>query len=111
MIRPIAVLTPALAAVLAPTAPAATQSCQREGATLRAASGKVRVVAVKEKPQNSETRRDRIYGCWTSTGRRFTLFQARDFGLDSIERDRFEIVDGRYIGAIRHFEGGASESR
>ena len=80
------------------------------GAKLLAAGGSVRVVSVKEKPQNSETRRERIYGCWTSTGRRFTLFQARDFGLDSIERDHYEIVDGRYIGAIRHFEGGVSES-
>ena len=32
--------------------------------------------------RNSETRRDRIYGCWTTTGRRFTLFLQRDFGLD-----------------------------
>ena len=107
MIRPIAVLTPRpRSPSLAPTAQAAPKSCQREGATLLAASGKVRVVSVKEKPQNSETRRDRIYGCWTSTGRRFTLFQSRDFGLDSIERDHFEIIDGRYIGAIREFEGG-----
>lgn len=111
MIRRIALLTPLLAIAFAATAHAAPKSCQRDGATLLAASGKVRVVSVKEKPQNAETRRDRIYGCWTSTGRRFTLFQARDFGLDSIERDRFEIVDGRYIGAIRHFEGGASEGR
>ncbi len=113
MTRPLAVLTSILAllAVAAPAAQAAPKSCQRDGATLLAASGKVRVVSVKEKPQNSETRRDRVYGCWTTTGRRFTLFQSRDFGLDSIERDHFEIVDGRYIGAIRDFEGGASESR
>ncbi|MBE2317182.1 hypothetical protein DVA67_014465 [Solirubrobacter sp. CPCC 204708] len=110
MIRP-AVLTLALFALLAPAAQAAPKSCTREGGRLLAASGSVRVVAVKEKRQRSDTRRERIYGCWTSTGRRFTLFQARDAGLDSIERDRFEIVDGRYIGAIRHFEGGASESR
>jgi len=113
MIRPSLLLTFALAAfaVAAPAAHAAAPSCQREGATLLAASGKVRVVSVKEKPQNSESRRDRVYGCWTSTGRRFTLFQSRDFGLDSIERDHFEIVGGRFIGAIRSFEGGASESR
>jgi hypothetical protein len=113
MIRPIAALTSILAvlAVAAAPAHAATPSCQREGATLLAASGKVRVVSVKEKPQNAETRRDRLYGCWTTTGRRFTLFVARDFGLDSIERDHFEIIDGRYIGALRDFEGGASESR
>ncbi len=111
MIRPIAVLTLALAAILAPSAQAATKSCTRDGGKLLAASGTVRVVSVKEKPQNSETRRERIYGCRTTTGRRFTLFQARDFGLDSIERDHYEIVDGRYIGAILEFEGGVSESR
>lgn len=71
----------------------------------------MRVVVVKEKAQHSETRRERVYGCWTTTGRRFTLFVARDFGLDVIERDAFTILDGRYIGAIRHFEGGVSESR
>src|SRR3954470_10196092 len=101
MIRSIAALTLALMALAVPTVAegaASPKSCQREGATLLAASGKVRVVSVKERPQNSETRRDRIYGCWTATGRRFTLFQSRDFGLDSIERDHFEIIDGRYIG-------------
>ena len=99
----------AFLAVAAP-AEAAPKSCQREGAKLLAAGGSVRVVSVKEKPQNSETRRDRIYGCWTTTGRRFTLFLQRDFGLDLIERAHFEIVDGRYIGVIRQFEGGVSES-
>src|SRR5690606_38835809 len=53
-------------------ADAAAKSCTRNGAKLLAADGRVRVVSVKEKPQNSETRRDRIYGCWTATGRRFT---------------------------------------
>jgi hypothetical protein len=110
MIRPlIAALT--LLAFTAPAASAAPKSCTRDGGKLLAADGSVRVVSVKEKPQNAETRRDRIYGCWTATGRRFTLFEARDFGLDSIERDTYEIVDGRYIGAIRHFENGASEGR
>ncbi|WP_028065700.1 hypothetical protein [Solirubrobacter soli] len=97
--------------VVAAPAQAAAPSCQRAGAKLLAASGNARVVSVKEKAQNSETRRDRIYGCWTTTGRRFTLFLARDFGLDLIERDHIEIVDGRYIGVIRSFEGGVSESQ
>jgi hypothetical protein len=112
MIRPIAVLT-SIAALLAIAAPAqaAPKSCQRDGATLLAASGSARVVSVKEKAQNSETRRVRLYGCWTSTGRRFTLFLQRDFGLDLIERADIEIVGGRYIGVIREFEGGVSESR
>ncbi|HEY6889949.1 MAG TPA: hypothetical protein VI300_19265 [Solirubrobacter sp.] len=102
-----------LIAVLAVAAPAhaAAPSCQRDGATLLAASGNARVVSVKEKAQHSETRRVRVYGCWTTTGRRFTLFLQRDFGLDLIERAHIEIVDGRYIGIIREFEGGASESQ
>jgi hypothetical protein len=112
MIRPIAVTASliALFAVVPTAAQAAPKSCQREGAKLLAASGGARVVSVREKPQNAETRRDRIYGCWTSTGRRFTLFVQRDFGLDLIERAGIEIVGGRYIGVIRHFEGGVSES-
>jgi hypothetical protein len=112
MIRAITVLT-SIAALLAIASPAqaAPKSCQREGATLLAASGSARVVSVKEKAQNSETRRVRLYGCWTSTGRRFTLFLQRDFGLDLIERAHIEIVGGRYIGVIREFEGGVSESR
>jgi hypothetical protein len=101
----------AAALVLVPAAHAAAPSCQRQGATLLAANGKTRVVSVPEKPRNSETRRVRLYGCWTATGRRFTLFEARDFGLDEIEHDTFTIVDGRYIGALRDFEGGASESK
>jgi hypothetical protein len=113
MIRPLLAVASATAllALVAPAAHAAAPSCQRDGATLLAASGKARVVSVKEKPQHSETRRDRLYGCWTTTGRRFTLFLQRDFGLDLIERAHIEIVDGRYIGIIRDFEGGASESQ
>ena len=112
MTRPIAVLI-SIIVLLAVAAPvqAAPKSCQREGGKLLAGSGSARVVAVRERAQNSETRRDRIYGCWTSTGRRFTLFHQRDFGLDLIERADIEIVGGRYIGIIRHFEGGVSESR
>lgn len=113
MNRAIAVIlsTLGVVAATAPAAHAAAPSCQRGGAKLLAADGATRVVSIKEKARNSETRRDRILGCRTTTGRRFTLFLARDFGLDLIERDRFQIVDERYIGVIRHFEGGASESR
>jgi hypothetical protein len=111
MIRPLAVLT-SLISLLAVASPAqaAPKSCQREGATLLSADGRVRVVSVKERRQSGETRRERVYGCWTPTGRRFTLFVQRDRGADLIERAQFEIVEGRYIGAIRQFEGGVSES-
>ena len=111
MSRPIAVLT-SVVALLAVAAPAqAAKSCQREGGKLLAANGSARVVSVAERPQGRETRRDRIYGCWTSTGRRFTLFVERDFGDDLISRREIEIVDGRFIGVIRNFEGGVSLSR
>jgi hypothetical protein len=112
MVRPLFAIASVIAALaVAAPAQAAAPSCQREGATLLAASGKVRVVSVKEKAVNAESRRVRLYGCWTTTGRRFTLFLQRDFGLDLIERAHIEIVDGRYIGIIREFEGGASESQ
>jgi hypothetical protein len=100
-------------AVLALAAPAhaASKSCLRDGAKLLAASGSVRVVSVKETPSGNVTRRDRIYGCWATTGRRFTMLESRDFGLDEIERDSFTIVDQRYAGVLSDFEGGASEAR
>jgi hypothetical protein len=111
MTRAIPLLTCLAALVLAAPAHAATKSCTREGGKLLAASGTVRVVSVKEKPRNSETRRDRVYGCSSTNGRRFTMFESRDFGLDLIQRDAFTIVDGRYAGVISDFEGGVSESR
>jgi hypothetical protein len=102
----------AIVAMACAAAPAsAAPSCSRGGAKLLAASAKVRVVSLANKPKNQETRRDRVLGCRIATGRRFEMFFARDFGLDLIERDHFEIVQDRYIGVIRDFEGGASESR
>jgi hypothetical protein len=100
----------ALLAVAAP-AHAAAPSCSRGGMTQLSADGGVRVVFINVKRAKNETRHIRVYGCWTASGRRFTLFEARDFGLDEIEHDHFEIVDGRFIGAIREFEGGVSDSR
>jgi hypothetical protein len=111
MNRAIALLTCLAALLLAAPAHAAPKSCTRDGATLLAGSGHVRVVSVKEKPRNSETRRSRIYGCSTTDGRRFTMFLSRDFGLDLIQRDDYTIVDGRYVGVLSDFEGGVSESR
>jgi hypothetical protein len=111
MIRSLPLLAAALVLALAAPAHAASKSCLRDGGKLLAASGSVRVVSVKEKPSGNVTRRDRIYGCWVTTGRRFTMFESRDFGLDEIERDSFTIVDQRYAGALMDFEGGASEAR
>jgi hypothetical protein len=102
----------ALAALaLSATAAEAAPSCSRGGGKVVAASAKVRVIAIPNKPKNQESRRDHILGCRVATGKRFELFFARDFGLDLIERDDYEIVEERYIGVIRDFEGGVSESR
>jgi hypothetical protein len=104
--------TLATAAVLVVAAPAgAAPSCSRGGATILASSAKTRVVSIKNTPKNAETRRDHILGCRVPTGKRFELFFSRSFGDDLIERDHFEIVGDRYIGFIRDFEGGASESQ
>jgi len=99
------------ALALSSTASAAAPNCSRGGGKVVAASAKVRVIAIPNKPKNQETRRDHIFGCRVTTGKRFELFFARDFGLDLIEHDTYEIVQERYIGAIRDFEGGVSESR
>jgi hypothetical protein len=96
---------------LAATPAVAAPSCTRGGAKVIAASAKVRVVSIANRPKNQESRRDHILGCRVFSGKRFELFFARDFGLDLIEHDDFEIVQERYIGVIRDFEGGASESR
>jgi hypothetical protein len=111
MTRALPLLTALAVLALAAPAHAASHSCLRDGAKLLAASGSVRVVSVKEKPSGNVTRRDRIFGCWVTTGRRFTMFESRDFGLDEIERDTFTIVDKRYAGVLSDFEGGASEAR
>jgi hypothetical protein len=96
---------------LSTSAAEAAPNCSRGGGKVVAASAKVRVIAIPNKPKNQESRRDHILGCRVATGKRFELFFARDFGLDLIERDDYEIVDERYIGVIRDFEGGVSESR
>jgi len=97
----------ALSAAAAQAAP----NCSRGGGKVVAASAKVRVIAIANKPKNQESRRDHLLGCRVATGKRFELFFARDFGLDLIERDDYEIVEERYVGVIRDFEGGVSESR
>jgi hypothetical protein len=101
-------LLPALLVFAAPAQ--AAPSCTRDGAKLLAASGSVRVVSLKGKRGKTETRHDRILGCRTSTGRRFTMFEAVDHGLDEIRRDTFTIVQGRYVGVFTDFEGGTGDS-
>src|SRR5262249_38081155 len=99
------------ALALSSTASAAAPGCSRGGGKGVAATAKVRVIAIANKPKNQETRRDHIFGCRVASGKRFELFFARDFGLDLIEHDTYEIVQERYIGVLRDFEGGVSESR
>jgi hypothetical protein len=101
----------AVALAIAAAPAAAAPSCSRGGGTILAASERTRVVSIPNRPHKAETRRDHILGCRVPTGRRFELFYSRSFGLDLMEHDSFQIVEDRYIGAIRTFEGGVSESR
>jgi hypothetical protein len=112
MNRAFALLPAAIAALLiaSPSAHAAAPSCQRDGATLLAASAGLRVVSIAEKHGRGETRHDHIYGCLTSNGKRFTLFNSVDHGLDEIQRDTYTLIQGRYVGVATEFEGGVSES-
>src|SRR5512133_1644028 len=66
----------ALSAAAAQAAP----SCSRGGGKVVAASAKVRVISIANKPHNQESRRDHILGCRVFSGKRFELFFARDFG-------------------------------
>jgi hypothetical protein len=101
-------LLPALLVFAAPAQ--AAPSCTRDGAKLLAASSGVRVVSLKGRRGKTETRHDRILGCRTSTGRRFTMFEAVDHGDDEIRRDTFTLVQGRYVGVFTDFEGGTGDS-
>jgi len=102
----------ALAAALlipAATADAKPPSCTRGGATLEAASGKVRVVRRELKTQSrQETRREGLSACWAPTGKRFRIATEQDFGDDLRSRTHVEIVDGRYVGVVLTGEGGVS---
>jgi hypothetical protein len=102
-------LLPALLLFAAPAEAAPT--CTRDGAKLLAASGSVRVVSLKGKRGKTETRHDRILGCRTSTGRRFTMIESVDHGEDSIQHDTFTIYGNRYVGVDTTIEGGASLDR
>jgi hypothetical protein len=104
-------ITALAALTLSAAASAAAPSCSRGGGKVVAASAKIRVISIANKPHGQESRRDHILGCRVFSGKRFELFFARDFGLDLIEHDKYEIVQERYIGVIRDFEGGVSESR
>jgi hypothetical protein len=101
-----------LAALLLPAAAADAKpppSCTRGGATLEAASGKVRVVSRKLKTQSTqETRREGISACWAPTGKRFRIATEQDFGDDLRSSTRIDIVGERYVGVVLTGEGGVS---
>jgi hypothetical protein len=103
-------LLPVLLLFAAPAAQAAP-SCTRDGAKLLAASGSVRVVSMKDQRGKTETRHDRVLGCRSSTGRRFTMFESVDHGEDSIQHDTLTIYGNRYVGVDTTIEGGASLDR
>jgi hypothetical protein len=108
-----ALLAPAAAASAAPTplAVAATKSCFRGGAKLEAAAGGTVVVRVKGTRTRGQTRHENLLACWVKTGRRVTIAQEVDQGLDNIARTDIEIVQGRYVGVLEENEGGASIDR
>jgi hypothetical protein len=110
MNRPFRVLASTLpvVAVLAVSAPAhaAAPKCTSGGAKVLAATRSVSVVSVTPKQKGSTVPKDKVYGCWVSSGKRFQLFTT----YLSDETDRFEIVGDRYIGVFREIEGGVAGS-
>ncbi len=100
MKRPIALLAALVGlAAVAPSAGAAAPKCTRGGAEVLATSGQTSVVSV-----TSRSNRERAYGCWTPTGKRFQLFG----NLEIDEETEWSIVGGRYIGVLRTFMGGVA---
>jgi hypothetical protein len=102
--------TPLLLLLVLASPAHAAPSCTRDGAKLIAAQPGVRVVSVAAKRSKGETRHDKVYGCLVSTGRRFTMVEEVDHGLDEIVRDTFTIVGGRYVGVFTEIEGGVGET-
>ena len=103
----------ALALLAGPSAASAKRkprSCYRGGATLVAADGNARIVRVKHTPGRQRTRNEALLACWAPTGLRGEILREQDFGDDFVEHTRFEIVDGRWIGAFETHTGGISES-
>jgi hypothetical protein len=78
-------------------APAAATSggCLRGGAELVLAAGHVRVVAL---PGGAAKRVQRLYACWTRTGRRFALSPAAGVGSNRVQ-STVHIV-GDHVGSI-----------
>ena len=112
-VAPLTVAAVAMLGVVGTPADAAkkTPSCTRGEARVVMADGGVRIVRMTVKKQSAnETRRQHLLACWTKTGRRVTIAQEVDHGLDNIARTRVEIVDGRYVGVREHNEGGVSEA-
>ena len=112
MIRPIAFVTSlvALFAIASP-AQAAPKSCQREGATLLAASGKS---ACRQRQGEGPELRDPPRAPLRLLDHDRPPLHALPAARLRPRPDRarhIEIVDGRYIGIIRDFEGGVSESQ
>jgi len=104
-------VTTALVLALTGSAQATTKppSCTRGHATLEQSAAGVRIVRIKVKRQSKqETRHENVLACWTATGRRMTIAQEVDFGLDNIASTRVEIVQGRYAGVVETNEGGVS---
>ena len=109
--RPLAAigcLAVTVALTLGPTsADARGPKCTR-GATLVAASGSVRVVRVKLKADPGE-RYEKLLGCRTTNGRRFTLDYEVEIPDELYTQTSFTVIEGRYIGAISRFSGAVRD--
>jgi hypothetical protein len=96
-----------LGALILPAAAEAKPSCTRGGASLEAASGKVRVVRRHLEP-GTATRRDAIAMCWAPTGKRRRMVIEQDLGDDLQSSTHVEIVDERYVGLVETGIGGVT---
>jgi hypothetical protein len=89
------------------SADARARKCTR-GATLVAASGTVRIVRVKLQADPGE-RYEKLLGCRTTNGRRFTLLYEAEVPDELYTETSFTVVGDRYIGAIARFTGAVRE--
>ena len=102
-----AVAAQAAMALSPASADARTPKCTR-GAKLVAASATVRIVRVKLQAGAGE-RYEKLLGCRTSNGRRFTLLYESEVPDELYTSTEFTIVGDRYIGATSRFSGAVRD--
>ena len=103
-----AVAAYAAMALLPASADARGRKCTRGGAKLVAASGTVRIVRVKLQAEPGQ-RYEKLLGCRTTNGRRFTLLYESEIPDELYTGTSFTVVGDRYIGAISRFSGAVRD--